>query len=398
MKRQRRMPWLAAALALALAACLPPLEPLPTPLVVPTSRPQTPTLAPTATMPPAPTAEPAATATPEPTETAAPTAEAAPGYEIFYAEDGHPMIVAADGKRPRPLDLGFDDETTLTSISPDGQWLAYFLAGKIFTYDFTTAGPPLEFIEAAYVKALRWKPDSHTLYFAVYPRGGREMGGGIWSYSFTAIDPINYANSTEARGDWRRFDFSPDGLLAALCPAPEEAGFTCGGLYILDIGLRLAQKVDLPRGCDPVYLAWAPDGSRLAVGCNPLLGVGSKIFVVEPYSLTSEQLSPRGNSDSWPAWSPDGTQIVFRSCIDRCEIWVMDANDGAQRKAVGTPIIGTGQLLWAPDGELLAAVRDERNLEAGLYRISPATGGAVLLTPATLSRLLGLRVVQGSDQ
>jgi hypothetical protein len=65
---------------------------------------------------------------------------------------------------------------------------------------------------------------------------------------------------------------------------------------------------------------------------------------------------------------------------------------------VGTPIIGTGQLLWAPDGELLAAVRDERNLEAGLYRISPATGGAVLLTPATLSRLLGLRVVEGSDQ
>jgi Tol biopolymer transport system component len=333
---------------------------------------------------------PEATATEAPGPTEAPRA----AYDILYTEDGLPMLVSGDGEDARPLNLGFNDETTLTSISPDGQWLAYFNAGHVFTYNFVTGDPPNVFIEAAYVKALRWKPDSNTLFFAVYPRGGREMGGGIWSYSFTAIDPINHVNSTEARADWRLFSFSPDGLLAALCPAPIEAGFTCGGLYILDIGLRLAQQVDLPRGCDPVNLAWSADGARLAVGCNPLLGVGSKIFLVEPRGLTSAMLSPRGWSDSWPAWSPDGTQIAFRSCVNQCEIMVMDANDGARRQSVGTPVIGTGRLLWTPDRNVLAAVRDEPGLEAGLYRLSPVTGGAVLLAPATLSRLQGLRIYE----
>ena len=394
MTRRIRLGWAALAAALALAACLPPLEPLPTPLVVPTALPVTATLTPEPTEPPTPTAPPTATDAPTPTD--APTATAAPRtiYDIFYTEDGQPMLVTAAGEGAHPLDLGFDDETTLTSISPDGQWLAYFTGGVIYTYNFLTKTGPDPFVEAAYVKALRWKPDSNTLYFAVYPRGGREMGGGIWSFSFTAIDPINHVNSTEARGDWRRFDFSPDGLLAALCPAPEEAGFTCGGLYILDIVLRLAQKVDLPRGCDPVYLAWSPDGTRLAVGCSGLLGGGAKIYIVDPRSLTSFMLSPRGYSDSWPVWSLDGTQIAFRSCIDQCEIWVTDAEDGEQRRAVGTPIIGTGRLLWAPDGNLLAAVRDERNLEAGIYRISPETGGAVLVTPAKLSMLQGVRAYE----
>jgi WD40 repeat protein len=374
---------------------------LPTPLVVPTALPVTDTAAPPPTeteAPASPTAAPAATDTPIATE--APAATAAPRitYDIFYAEDGQPMLVGADGKNAHPLNLGIDDETTLTAISPNGDWLAYFTSAQIFTYNFLTQAPPEVFVEAAYVKALRWKPDSNNLYFAVYPRGGREMGGGIWSYAFTGIDPTNHVNSTEARADWRLFDFSPDGLLAALCPAPEEPGFTCGGLYILDIFLRLAQRVDLPRGCDPVFLHWAPDGTRLAVGCNPLLGGGSKIYIVDPRSLTSYMLSPRGYSDSWPAWSPDGTQLAFRSCINQCEIWLTDAVDGAQRAPLGTPIIGTGRLFWTPDGQVLAAVRDERNLNPGLYRISPATGGAVLITEAAVARIWGVRVYETSGE
>jgi Tol biopolymer transport system component len=300
----------------------------------------------------------------------------------------------ADGSNPRPLDLGITDETVQFSISPDGQWLAYFLGDEIRVYNFATEAASASFVQAAYVKALRWKPDSHTLFFAVYPRGGREMGGGVWSFSVNGIDPINHANSTEALGDWRLFAFSPDGHLAALCPAPLEAGFTCGGLYILDIGLRLAQPVAVPRGCDPVNIVWAPDGSRLAVGCNPLLGVGSKIYLVEPFGRTSAQLSPQGWNDSWPAWSFDGARIAFRACINACELWVMSAADGTQRQKVGTPIIGTGRLLWTPEGDLLAAVRDERGLEPGIYRISVATGASTLLAPGTLTRLMGLRVYE----
>lgn len=304
------------------------------------------------------------------------------------------MIVEPDGSKPRPLDLGFEDESVLYSISPDGQWLAYFLGGEIYSYNFATGAPPEVFVKAAYVKALRWKPDSQTLFFAVYPRGGKEMGGGVWSFSFTSIDPISHVNATEAMGDWRLFAFSPDGHLAALCPRPTEAGYNCGGLFVLDIVLRLARPVPLPNGCDPVNLAWSPDGARLAVGCNPALGIGSKIVSVDPYALAVTQLTPKSWSDSWPAWSPDGSQIAFRSCITACEIWVMDAKDGTQRAKVGPPIIGTGRLFWTPDGALLAAVRDEPRLDPGLYRISTATGAAVLLTPGRLMRLMGLRVFQ----
>jgi Tol biopolymer transport system component len=341
-----------------------------------------------------PTAEASAAAEAAPSPTVESTSAPERGYEILYFEDDQPMIVGADGDDPRRLALGLNDETMQFTISPDGQWLAYFLGADILVYNLASGGPPMPFVHTTYVRDLRWKPDSQTLFFAVYPRGGREMGGGVWSFSFTGIDPVSHVNSTEARADWRLFSFSPDGHLAALCPAPIEAGFTCGGLYVLDIVLRLAQPVDLPRGCDPVNIVWSPDGTRLAVSCNPLLGVGSKIFSVDPRSLTSTQLSPRGWNDSAPAWSLDGTRIAFRACIDACELWVMDANNGEQRAKVGTSIIGTGRLLWTPEGDLLAAVRDERGLEPGLYRISTSTGGAVLLTPGRLTRLMGLRLFE----
>ncbi|MBI3764564.1 MAG: PD40 domain-containing protein, partial [Chloroflexi bacterium] len=244
------------------------------------------------------------------------------------------------------------------------------------------------------VKALRWKPDSLTLYFAIFPRGGKEMGGGVWSYSFTDIDPLNHVNATEAMGDWAIFQFSPDGHLAAFCTKPEGPGYTCGKLYVLDIGLRLARPVPIPKECDPVNLVWSPRGERLAVACSPDIGIGSKIFSVDPLSLTTAQLTPGRWSDFSPSWSPDGNKIAFRSCIETCTIWIMDANNGADRVEVGTTIIGTGRLVWTPDGDLLAAVRDEPNFAPGIYRISTATGGAVLLTPGKLTRLMGLRRFQ----
>lgn len=375
---------------LVLTACLPTPEPLPTALVIPTARPTgtpvpiTPTDPPTSTPPP--------TATPIQTPTLTPTPMQA--YEILYQEDRQPMIVASDGSNPRRLELDTTDELLLNSISPDGQWLAYYRGGVIYAYNLATHAPPEPFITAAYVKALRWKPDSLTLFFAIYPRGGKEMGGGVWSLSFTDIDPLNHVNATEAMGDWARFEFSPDGHLAAFCEKP-EAGYFCGELYILDIGLRLARRVPLSEECDPFRLEWSPNGARLAVACSSDVGnLRSKFFSVDAHSLEPTQLTPDRWSDVAPVWSPDGTKIAFRTRLETTAIWVMEANDGAKRSTVGTPIIGSGPLVWTPDGDLLAAVRDEPNLAPGLYRISTSTGGAVLLTPGKLTRLMGLRQFQ----
>ena len=382
-------PCLFFALAIVLTACLPTPEPLPTLVVIPTT-------ALTASKTPLPATS-TATATPDPptpTPTLAPTltpTPASPAYDILYLENSRPMIAAGDGTFSHPIDLGVQDESTLFSISPDNQLLAFYHGGVIYTYNLVTGEPPQPFITAAYVKALRWKPDSLTLLFAIYPRGGKEMGGGVWSYGFADIDPINHANATEAMGDWGAFAFSPDGRWAALCGRPGVGGHICGeGLFILDIGLRLAKPVDIPELCDAATLVWSPDGSRLAVACNPDVGIGAKIFSVDPASLKATQLTPNRWSDSGPAWSPDGSLIAFRSCVNQCTIWIMDAADGTKRREIGAPIVGTGRLLWTPDGDLLAAVRQERNFEPGLYRIFTDSGGAVKIVGGEQTRLIGL--------
>src|SRR4029079_8683802 len=89
-----------------------------------------------------------------------------------------------------------------------------------------------------------------------------------------------------------------------------------------------------------------------------------------------------------PAWSPDSTQIAFVSKrgqgdldrSDNTDVWVVEANAGAQPRQVTTsPNSDAGPLSWRPDGEQIAYGAGE-DLKYSAYNqnriaVIAATGG-----------------------
>jgi WD40-like Beta Propeller Repeat len=148
-----------------------------------------------------------------------------------------------------------------------------------------------------------------------------------------------------------------------------------GGIYT--VGRHgLGRLVARCRGCLEVeYIAWSPDGSRMALGVNSYGGTTSAdgLHVIDVASGHDRQLTggpQRAGGMYSPAWSPDGRWIAYTG--DRPGTVALITVDGSQRATVDTHLKSDlGWFTWSPDGTRIA-------FEAGI--------GASCSDPGSLGR------------
>ncbi len=106
-----------------------------------------------------------------------------------------------------------------------------------------------------------------------------------------------------------------------------------------------------------------------------------EIYLVQPGSGETKQLTDNKASDTEPVWSPDGKQIAFVSDREGApDIWVMNT-DGTEPKQLTKKTGGT-QLRWSPDVKRIAFVAAKVNKDQ-VHTVDVATSKVTQLTTLT---------------
>ncbi len=140
-----------------------------------------------------------------------------------------------------------------------------------------------------------------------------------------------------------------------------------GNMQVRVMGADGSDRRQLTHDGFNMAASWSPNGRQIAVARSPAPGQRLKIWIMNadgssPYPLTGET-DPRID-ENVPRWSPDGQRIVFTSnrTEGRYEIWVADAADGGNLRALTTayfdPDLGANieqkVPAWSPDGRRIA--------------------------------------------
>jgi hypothetical protein len=162
--------------------------------------------------------------------------------------------------------------------------------------------------------------------------------------------------------------WSPSGSAVAYVSREIDESFgCCPYTYVPHVRIARAAGSELPsefrtRGR---ALAWAPDGTRLAV--TDQLGVRIHGFGGEPVRTLPGARAPE--------WSPDGRSLAFIRGSDL----VVAAADGTGARR----LLPAWQFSWAPDGRRIAAARAGCGALRGIAVVDVATGAAMRRTNPT---------------
>jgi TolB protein len=104
-----------------------------------------------------------------------------------------------------------------------------------------------------------------------------------------------------------------------------------------------------------------------------------EIYLVQPGTGETKNLTENKAADTEPVWSPDGARIAFIS--DRAgfrDVWTMKA-DGTDARQLTEKLGSCSTLRWSPDGSKIAFVSAKSGQEQ-IYVAEVATGRMVQLT------------------
>jgi len=128
-------------------------------------------------------------------------------------------------------------------------------------------------------------------------------------------------------------------------------------IYLTNIGDTSRIKITNPPKSGGGYLAWSPDGKRIAFYAKYDDKKTWSIHTVNSNGTNWKRLTHAVNTwDSSPAWSPDGEKIVFArydkdpTGIVNNEIWIMNS-DGSQQAQIKS--LSGGGPCFTPDGKIV---------------------------------------------
>lgn len=226
-----------------------------------------------------------------------------------------------------------------------------------------------------------WSPDRQSVYFVGELR---EREGDRFVY-FEADVFVVDARGGEPRRVTTTRDVvgavvpSPDAttLLVARDEHPGERPFTTG-LWLVDVnGGDERRLLPAEDGQLDQPGSWAPDGRTIAfTRCRDVppgeLGFIENTCAVHTVSPDGSGLRKLADRSSQPAFSPDGRSIAFVSDRDEHgehavgsdevqfanDLYVMDADGGAQRRLTESESLDEGTPSWSPDGSRIAFARE----------------------------------------
>jgi dipeptidyl aminopeptidase/acylaminoacyl peptidase len=183
--------------------------------------------------------------------------------------------------------------------------------------------------------------------------------------------------------------WAPDGSALAVC--------TASGVWVAGADGRGARHVAAGRASEA---AWSPGGDKIAfTGTEAAGGSGGpagRIWVVSPAGGRPRPVGHPGPARH-PRWSPDGRVLAF---LAGDQLWSAGgAEPGRPARLPGQPPVVTA-FAWSPDSRALACLgrRDRDLVDVGqrLWIIDPAPGGAARELPGCGDASLG-SPVRGDD-
>jgi dipeptidyl aminopeptidase/acylaminoacyl peptidase len=187
--------------------------------------------------------------------------------------------------------------------------------------------------------------------------------GGV-SYFYPSPDRARYVFTQAAPAGWQLWMFdATSGSVSNL------------GNMGSDPAGRVPPADSSPEGGKggPMYIAWSPDGSRIAFG-----GGFEPPYLMSIVDITTGRRATTEFPAGYPGeihWSPDGSRVAVSTYdIERKhhETWVVDPATGAGRHLMDGCVI-----VWSPDNGFLAVHGEDR---AGISIVDVRTGDRGQLT------------------
>jgi TolB protein len=104
-----------------------------------------------------------------------------------------------------------------------------------------------------------------------------------------------------------------------------------------------------------IFPDFSPDGRRVAYQANDGGPAGEDIYVVSARGGKARRFTGAPGNDEYPVFSPDGKTIAFTSQRKGgAQIWLMNASDGRNQRALTSDRRVKFELDWRPDGQRIA--------------------------------------------
>ncbi len=293
---------------------------------------------------------------------------------VMPSAGGWPGRVTAD----RAAVAYWTDETP--QWSPDGQWLAFTVAGHVHVVSAEGGLPKKITGFTSGASSPVWMPDSAGLIVSVEREEATHLlltdREGAWPRALTS-----------GPGDAWDAHPSPDGKQVALVHRPP------GDLNRWEIRLAEVESGQIrpltgTPGVKDWWPRWSPDGETIAF-LSERSGF-TEAWLIRPDGEGQRQLTRGGADVADLAWSLEGTRLACTRNQDGAfDLALIDAQSGEvaclqSRKGYFT------RPNWSPDGNFLTVEYEDNLLPPDLYRVALPGGPMTPLTfsnPPALARL-----------